>query len=144
MYPEVLSLGRGRGITPLANWTSVIKGHRCGILFNQTPQKPEIAVVPPSDKIIHMGSVQTYDDLPAQPRPRKPLAYWTSVRLGNNSERPTLNDISHGQLQWNMLNEHGHRQKHNRPSERTESVEGEPIYSDQDSSTSGLGLEDVE
>ena len=46
-----------------------------------------------------------------------------------------------------MLNdndEHAHKQRHNRPSEDTESVEGEPIYSDDDSSTSGLGLEDVE
>ena len=38
----------------------------------------------------------------------------------------------------------GHVQRHNRPSEDTESVEGDPIYSDEDSSTSGLGLEDVE
>ena len=147
MYPKVLSLGRGRGIAPLANWTSVIKGHGHGIVFNQTPQKQEIAVVPPTDKIIHMESVQTYDELPAQPRPRKPLGNWTSVRLGNNSDRPTDDDISHGQLQWNMLNdnnEHGHRQRHNRPSEEIESVAGEPIYSDEDSSTSGLGLEDVE
>ena len=41
-------------------------------------------------------------------------------------------------------NEHGHGQRHNRPSEETESVEREPIYSDEDSSTSGLGLEDLE
>ena len=44
----------------------------------------------------------------------------------------------------NDNNEHGHRQRHNRPSEDTVSMEGEPIYSDDDSSTSGLGLEDVE
>ena len=44
-----------------------------------------------------------------------------------------------------MINDNnGHGQRHNRPSEDTESVEGEPIYSDEDSSTSGLGLEDVE
>ena len=52
MYPEVLNLGRGRGIAPLANSTSVIKGCRHGIFINQTPQEPEIAVVPPADKII--------------------------------------------------------------------------------------------
>ena len=95
----------------------------------------------------HTHRVQIYDELPAQPRPRKPLANWTSVRLGNNSERPTVNDISHRQLQWNMLNdnnEHGHIQRHNRPSKETESVEEEPIYSDEDSSTPKLGLEDVE
>ena len=72
---------------------------------------------------------------------------WTSVRLGNNSDRPTVNDILHRQLQWSMLNDnnkHGHRQRHGRPSEETESVEGDPIYLDEDSSTFGLGLEDVE
>ena len=49
-------------------------------------------------------------------------------------------------FQWNMFNdnnEHGHGQRHSRPSEDTECVEGEPIYSDNDSSTSRLGLEDV-
>ena len=135
-------------MAPLANWTSVIKGQGHGIFNNQfPPQKPEVAVVPPSDRIIHTDSVQIYDELPAQPRPRKPLTSWTSVRLGNNSDRPTVDDISHRHLQWNMLNddnEHGHRQRHNRPSEDTESVEEEPIYSDNDSSTSGVGLEDVE
>ena len=45
---------------------------------------------------------------------------------------------------FNDNNEHGHRQRHNRPSEDTESVEGEPIYSDDDSSPLGLSLEDVE
>ena len=94
-----MSLGRGRGMAPVANWISVIKGCRCGIFINQTPQQPEIAVVPPSDKVIHMDSVQTYDELPAQPRSRKPLANWTSVRLENNLDRPTVDDISHGQLQ---------------------------------------------
>ena len=87
-----------------------------------------------------------YDDLPAQPRPRKPLANWPLVTLGNNSERPTIDDISHGQLQWNMLNdnnEHGHGQRHNRLSEDIASMGGKPIYSDDDSSTFGLGLEDV-
>ena len=126
MYPKVLSLGGGRGIAPLTNWNSVMKGHRCGIFINQTPQQPEIAVVPASDKIVHTDSVQIYDELPAHPRPRKPLANWTSFRLGNNSDRPTVDDISHRQLQWNMLNdnnEHGHGQRHNRPSEETESVE---------------------
>ena len=138
-------MGRDRGIAPLTNWISVIKGCRHGIFITQTPQEPEIAVVPPSDKIIHLDRVQTYEELPAQPRPRKSLANWTSVRLGNNPGRPTVDDISHGQLQWNMLdNNNGCRQTHNRPSEDTESVEGDPIYSDEDSSTSGHGLEDVE
>ena len=41
-------------------------------------------------------------------------------------------------------NNNGHGQRHNRPSEDTESVGGEPMYSDNDSSTSGVGLEEVE
>ena len=65
MYPKVLGLGRGRGIAPLANWTSVIKGCGHGIFINHTPQQQEIAVVPPSDKIIHTDIVQIYDELPA-------------------------------------------------------------------------------
>ena len=31
-----------------------------------------------------------------------------------------------------------------KPSDETESVEGDPIYSDEDGSTSGPGLEDVD
>ena len=98
MYPKVFNLGRGRGIAPPANWTSVIKGHRHGVFINQAPQELEIAVIPPTDKIIHMDRVQTYEELPAQPRPRKPLANWTYVRLGKNSDGPTVDDISHRQL----------------------------------------------
>ena len=114
------------------------------IALTNLPQKPEVAIVQPSDKTIH--SIQIYDELPPQSRPRKPLANWTSVRLGNNSDRPIVGDIAHGCFQWNMLNDnnkHGHGQRHNRPSEDTESV-GKPIYLDDDSSTPGLGSEDVE
>ena len=44
----------------------------------------------------------------------------------------------------NDNNKHGHGQRHNRPSADTENTEREPVYSDDDSSTSVLGLEDVE
>ena len=37
MFPKVMSLGRGRGIAPLANWPSVIKGKGHGIFINQSP-----------------------------------------------------------------------------------------------------------
>ena len=85
-----------------------------------------------------MDSVQIYDELPAQPRPRKPLANWTSVRVGNNSDRP----ISNGTCSMTIMNMD--MDKDIIPSEETESVEGEPIYSDDDISTSGVGLEDGE
>ena len=117
-YPKVLNLGRGRGKAPLANWTSVIKGHGGSIFIEQTSQEPEIAVVPPTDRTIHMNRVQTYEELPTQPSPRQPLANWTSLRLGDNPDRPTVDDISHGQLKWNMLQDNNRqRQRHNRPSE---------------------------
>ena len=88
-------------------------------------------MVPPSDKIIHIDRVQTYDEIPAPVRPRHLLANWTSIRLGDNPNRPTVDEISEGQLQWNMLDDSNRqRQRHNRTSEETESTNGEPIYSD--------------
>ena len=39
MCQKVLSLGRGRGIAPLANWASVIKGQGHGIFTNQSPSE---------------------------------------------------------------------------------------------------------
>ena len=59
-YPKVLNLERGRGKFPLANWTSLAKGHGCIIIngcdLPQTPpvqQEPErnLAVVAPTDRI---------------------------------------------------------------------------------------------
>ena len=91
-----------------------------------------------------MDRVQIYEELPAQPRPRQQLANWTSVRLGNNPSRPTVDEITQGQQQWNAFNENTHGQSHDRPSEETESVVGDPIYSDGDDSTSGSDLEDVQ
>ena len=149
MYPKVLNLGRGRSKALLANFTSVIKECRCGNFINQTPQESEIAVVPPMhktaypDKIEHMDRVQIYEELPAQPRPRQQLANWTSVRLGNNPSRLTVDEITQGQQQWNEFNDNTHEQNHNRPSDETESVVGDPIYSDRDDFTSRSDLEDV-
>ena len=61
----------GKGKFPLANWTSMVKGH--GLINDtdqpQTPpmqQEPGIAVVAPSDRIVHTNRVQTYDKEPAQ------------------------------------------------------------------------------
>ena len=145
-----MNLRRGRGKASLANWTSVIKGCRHGIFINQTPQESEIAVAPPmhktvyTDKIEHMDRVQIYEELPAQPRPRQPLANWTSVRLGNNPNRPTVDEITQGQQQWNMFNDNTHRQNHNRPSDETKSVVEDPVYLDGDDATSRSDLEDVQ
>ena len=99
-------------------------------------------MVPPSDKSIHTDCVQTYDKIPAPVRPRHPLANWTSVRLGDNLNRPTDQEISEGQLEWNMINDSNRQgQRHNRTSDETESAHREPIYSDD---ASEHGLEELE
>ena len=58
-----------------------------------------------------------------------------------------------GQFQWNMVNDnttdsrqgHSHDDHDNKPSEEMESIDGDPIYSDDDdASTSGPGLEEVD
>ena len=126
---------------------SMIKGCRCGIFIQQTPQEAEIAIVPPTPthKIVHTDQVQTYDKIPALVRSRHPLVNWTSFRLGDNPNRPTTDEITQGQCQWNMFNDNNTNGKsHNRPSDDTESVAGDPIYSDRDDSTSEAGLEEVE
>ena len=96
--PKVLSLGRDRGIAPLANWTSVPKGCGHGLNTYQTLTEPEtnVAVVPPSDKNIYTDRVQTYDEIPAAVRPKHPLANWTSVSLGDDPNRPTVHETSDG------------------------------------------------
>ena len=42
-------------------------------------QEPEIAVVAPSDRIVHTDRVQTYDEEPAPARCRPTLANWSWV-----------------------------------------------------------------
>ena len=99
-----------------------------------------------------MDRVQTYEGDPIPTIPRAPLANWTSVCLGDNSNRPTVDEMTWGQLQWNMFSDnntdkrqgHGHNDYENKPSDETESTEGGPIHSDEDDSTSGPGLEDVD
>ena len=73
-YPKVLNLGgvKGKGKMPLANWTSVVKGQGCRIIIDQIPQEPErnLAIVAPTDEVVHMDSVQTYEADPTPTRPR--------------------------------------------------------------------------
>ena len=94
-YLKVLSLGRGTGNSPLADWTSVAKGHghrfisRCDL-----PQAPPVqqelvernlAIVAPTDR------VQTYEgDIDIAPSTsRKDLANWSWVRRSNTRARLT-------------------------------------------------------
>ena len=75
--PKVLNLGRGRGKGkfPLANWTSVVKGHGHGFI-DQTPPEPEknLAIVSSTDRSVHMDRLQTYEGDPAPTRPRGPIS----------------------------------------------------------------------
>ena len=97
-----------------------------------------------------MNRVQTYEGDPTSPRPRKPLANWTSVSLGNNSNWPTVDEMTWGKFQWNVFNHntnnttdnrqgHRHDDHDNKPSEEMESVDKDPIYSDDNGSKSVPG-----
>ena len=59
--------------------------HRCRLIIDQTLEEPDrnLAVVPPTDRIVYMNRVQTYEGDPTPTRPRAPLANWTYVSLGN-------------------------------------------------------------
>ena len=93
-------------MAPVASGTGITIEHRHGIQIDQTPpvREPTIAVVPPSpDKIVYNDRVQMYDEPPAQVRPRHALANWTSIRLGNNPNRPNVNERETGQLIYNSV-----------------------------------------
>ena len=112
-------------------------------------QEPGIVVVAPSDRIVHTDRVETYDKEPTPARYRPTLTNWSWVDVGNNPNRPTVDEITRNRLQWhifcdkNMGNRPGQRCSdcYNRTSDDTESVGGDAIYSDDDSSRPGL--EDV-
>ena len=114
----------------------------------QQEQERSLAVVAPTDKIVHTDRVQTYDEEPAPARPRPPLANWSSINMGNNPNRPTVDVITRNRLQLHIFcdnTENRPGQRHNdfdnRTTDDTESVDGDSIYSDDDSSRPGL--EDV-
>ena len=76
-------------------------GCRHGLHLDQTTPVREsaIAVVSPSpDRVVHHDCVQTYDELPAPVRPRHSLANCTSIKLGKNCNRPTVNEKETEQL----------------------------------------------
>ena len=85
----------------------MVKGQGHRIFIYQTLKEPErnLAIVPPTDKVVHMDSVQTYEGDLTLTRPRKLLANWTSVSLGNNPNRPTVDEVTRGQCQWNMFSD---------------------------------------
>ena len=104
-YPKVLNLGRGRGKGkfPLGNWTGVVKGHGHRVIneddqsqippIKQEPQK-NLAIVAPTDRIVYTDRILIYDEEPAPTRPRPHLVNWSLVSLGNNPNRPTVDEIT--------------------------------------------------
>ena len=69
----------------------------------QQEQERNLAVVAPMDRIVYTDRIQTYDQEPAPPRPRPPLANWSSVNLGNNPNRCTVDEITRNRLQWHIF-----------------------------------------
>ena len=113
-------------------------GCRHEIHLDQTPpvREPTIAVVPPSpNRIVHNDSIQTYDELPVPIRPRDALAKWTSIRLGNNPNRPTINERETEQLTYNSVIDttglqNRESEQQDRESDDAQSTNSDLMYSD--------------
>ena len=79
-----------------------------------------------------------YNEMPAPVRPRHALANWTSVRLGDDPDRPMVNEETGEQTQMMMIADSN---THDTTSEDTDSTHGDPIYSDYGSEHNLEGLE---
>ena len=136
-YLKVLTFGRGK-LAPLASGTGITLGCRHAIHIDQTPpvREPTVTVVPPSpDKVVYNDSVQMYGELPVPVRPRHALANWTSIRLGNNPNRPTMNEREDGQLIYNSVLDSTRLQnreyvQQDRESDDAQSTDPDLMYSD--------------
>ena len=94
-----MTLGRGK-IAPLASGTLIIG---CG-WGTTTTKEASIAFVPPSPhRIVHNDSMQIYEEPPAPARPRDSLANWTSVRLGNDPNSHTVDKMTMGPQNYNLI-----------------------------------------
>ena len=143
-YLKVLTFGRGK-LAPLASGTGMTMDCRHRLHLNQTPpvREPHIAVVSPSpDRVVHNECVQMYDELPAPVRPRHPLANWTSVRLGNNPDRPTMNERETEQSMYNVVIDTNEQQ--NRESEQQDSESDDAQSTDLDLMYSDYSSEHLE
>ena len=147
-YPKVLSLGRGRGKFPLANWTRVAIGcgHRLlsGCDIPQAPPvHPELtvernpAIVAPTDR------VQMYEGNLVQSKSRKDLANWSWVRLGNTRARITNNNNNRTEWrQWQRPDDHNDDRTLDETGDHADanSIEGDVMHSDEERT----GFEDLE
>ena len=147
-YPKVLSFGRCRGKFPLANWTSVARGHGCRLLsrcdisraspLHEEPTvERNLAIVAPTNR------VQTYEGDLVPSKSRKDLANWSWVRLGNT--RPMIinnNNNRTEQRQWQRPNSNTDDRALDKTGDHADpnSIEGDAIQSDKERS----GLEELE
>ena len=130
-----MTCGRGRGKFPLANWASVIKehGHNSGHVISEAPpllnnQDPiaerNLVVVAPTDR------VQTYQGDLGPNKPRKDLANWTWVRLGNTRAKLTNNNRMEQKLRHRPNDNTEIRTLYETKDHAdSESVEGDTIHS---------------
>ena len=115
---------------PLASGTLTI-GQRCGIPINQTATTKEaaMALVPPSPhRTAHNDSMQIYEEPPAPVRHRHSLANWTSVRLGNDPNRHTVDETTIGPQNYNLIIDSTDQQ--NREINDDQNTDPELMYSD--------------
>ena len=139
-WPKALTHGRVRGKFPLANWTSMIKGHGCGLnsrhdisqappsLNNQEPiVERNLAVIAPTDR------VQTCEGNLAPHKSRKDLANWSWVRQGNTRARLTNNNRME-QRQWQRPNDNTNDRALDETGDHadSESVEKDTKHSDEE------------
>ena len=147
-WPKVLTCGKARGKFPLANWTSVAKGHRNNDGHDISEAPPSINNQDMERKSSVMTPIKRQQMHPAAPPPcksRKELANWTWVSLGNPKSK--INNIN--------ISEHRHRQRHNgnndnrtldgpRDTAESESAEGDQMHSESNVERPGRSLEDLE
>ena len=60
-------------------------------------------VTPSPHRIVHNDSVHIYEEPPAPVRHRHSLANWTSVRLGNDPNKYTVDETVMGAQDFNMI-----------------------------------------
>ena len=140
-----MSLGRGRGNFPLANWTSVAKGCGHGVIngcdisqappVHQEPVDRKLAIVTPSDK------VQTYEGNIAPSTSRKDLANWSWVRPSNTTARLTNKNNNRMEQRWQRPDDNTDDRTLDKTGDHADpnSTEGNAVLSDEE----GPGLEDL-
>ena len=87
-----------------------------------------VALIPPSPhRIVHNDSVKIYEEPPAPVRCRHSLANWTSVRLGNDPNRHTVDKMTNGPKSYNSIIDPTDQQ--NREVNNNQSTDPEIMYS---------------